>query len=249
MTAPLQARGLGLIVLAPRSAPMTTGPLHKPQRPGISSRAPLTHLPPSRSRTATVGPRPGEEERYDVSTTTATTSVSVSAEGNTEYGSAQELGSDLPAPQQVTPPSPLSILPLKTVLRSLFISTVSCSKPLLLPSLYCLSVLATSQNPLLNPDKNPVLRSLIKGFVYAQFCAGESRREVDNTINGLKDLGFSGVILCYAKEAVAEEGAAAEKTDAADGQLAECLAEVTPWAEGTMETITMAQPGDYVALK
>lgn len=212
---------------AAASRVLTTGPGHKPQqRPGISSRAPLTHLPPSRSRMVSVGPQPHEEhDGFDFAH-----------------------GVVLPAPHTPTPPSPLSVLPLKTVLRSLLISTVSASKPLLTPSLFALSVLASSQNALLNPDRNPLLRSVIKRVFYAQFCAGESRAEVDATINGLKDTGFSGVILGYAKEAVPEESHISE-LEAHEGPIAEGVEEVTPWAQGTMETITMAQPGDFVALK
>ncbi|MBE3046955.1 hypothetical protein IMZ48_31390, partial [Candidatus Bathyarchaeota archaeon] len=94
---------------------LTTGPSHKPQqRPGISSRAPLTHLPPSRSRMASVGPQSHEEhDGFDIAR-----------------------GVVLPTPHQHVPPSPLSVLPLKTVLRSLLISTVSSSRPLLSPSLF-----------------------------------------------------------------------------------------------------------------
>ena len=212
---------------AMRPRVLTTGPSHKPpQRPGISSRAPLTHLPPSRSQMGLVGPQ--HEDGHD--------------------GFDYAAGVVLPAPVAPAPPSPLSVLPLKTVLRSLLINTVSASRPLLSPSLFALSVLASSQNALLNPDRNPVLRALIKQVFYAQFCAGETRAEVDGTINGLKDIGFSGVILCYAKEAVPEESHIPE-LEAHEGPIAEGVEEVTPWAQGTMETITMAQPGDFVALK
>ena len=58
------------------------------------------------------------------------------------------------------------------------------------------------------------------------------------------------MILNYAREAVPDESHANELA-AKDEAAAEAalLKEVTPWAEGTLETITMAQPGDFVAVK
>lgn len=206
---------------------MTTGPPHS-QRPGITARAPIARLPPSRSRMVSVGPHPPEE------------------------GAEFDLAHDvlLPAPRNPSPPSPLSVLPLKTVLRTLLISAVSASRPLLSPSLVVLSILATSQNAVLSPDKNPLLRAVLKRVFYAQFCAGETRPEITGTINGLKDLGFSGVILNYAREAVPDESHASELAVRDESAVeAALLKEVTPWAEGTLETITMAQPGDFVAVK
>lgn len=228
----LQAAPLASRALAPRAPPLssasrvlTTGSTQKVQRPGISAPAPLTHLPPSRSRMASAGPG-----------------------GNNDNDSFDITGGvTLPAPHQPSVPAPLSVLPLKVLMRSLLVNTVSCSKPLLVPSMFFLSILASSQGRLFNPDKNPVLRYIIKQLFYAQFCAGENRAEVGATITELKKLGYSGVILNYAREAVAEESHGGVPAKAPVEE--ESLKEVTPWAEGTMETITMAQPGDFVALK
>ncbi|KAK3936223.1 FAD-linked oxidoreductase-like protein [Diplogelasinospora grovesii] len=131
--------------------------------------------------------------------------------------------------------SSLAVLPLANILRSLTITSISSSPLLLPPSLAIMSVLAHTTNPILNPDKNPILRYFLKKTFYAQFCAGE---------NGSERIGFSGVILGYAKEtcdlASCGEGAAAE----------ECVrTEINPWAAGTMETVMLASRGDFVALK
>ena len=61
----------------------------------------------------------------------------------------------------------------------------------------------------------------------------------------LKDMGFEGVILGYAKEVVIEGGSVGkEETDAATVKE-----EVIAWKKGTLETVDLAQKGDYVALK
>lgn len=192
---------------------LTTGPVHTPQRPGEVSRRPLTSRPPRRAGMVLDPSSPSEN--------------------HDEFASTYDL---VPAPHHSTPPSPLSVLPLKVVLRSLFVSAVSSSKPLLPPSLYLMSILASSTTPLLSPSKNPLLGFLVRKVVYDQFCAGETPREVDRAIAGLKDLGYSGVMLCYAKEI--------EREDSRPSDV-----QVKQWTKGMLETIALAQAGDFVALK
>ncbi|EEY23815.1 proline oxidase [Verticillium alfalfae VaMs.102] len=112
-------------------------------------------------------------------------------------------------PVAVTPApahkAPLSLLPLHMILRSLLTTTISSSRWLLPPSLAIASALAHATHPLLSPDRNPLLRVLVKHTFYAQFCAGESPAEVRRTVSRLKGLGFSGVILGYAREVVMTE--------------------------------------------
>ncbi|KAK8065012.1 hypothetical protein PG997_011759 [Apiospora hydei] len=136
--------------------------------------------------------------------------------------------------------TPLAVLPLSTVIRTLFTTTVSSSRILLPPSLAVMGILAHTSNPILNPDKNPLLRFFMKKTFYAQFCAGESAPEVRQTISGLKNIGFTGVILGYAKEVVLtkEQQQGLESDGLPTGAAAEeCVRnEVVPWAAGTMET-------------
>jgi proline dehydrogenase len=151
-----------------------------------------------------------------------------------------------------TPPrTPLSVLPLITVVRSLAISTISASPRLLPASLALMSLLANTQHAALNPDHNPLLHFLIKRSLYAQFCAGETPSEVRAAIDDLKQIGYTGVILGYAREVVLTEEQTRNLSACDEGEAAEeCLRnEITPWAEGTMETLRLAAPGDYVALK
>lgn len=114
-----------------------------------------------------------------------------------------------------------------------------------------MSMLAHTTNPVLNPDSNPLLRALLKKTFYAQFCAGEQPAEVARTIKGLKDVGFEGVILGYAKEVVAPHGQ--EGTGSLPKHVAEetkvDMEEIDSWAQGTLMTVLLANRGDYVALK
>lgn len=155
-------------------------------------------------------------------------------------------------PSNMATKAPLSVLPFITILRSLAVTTMSSSPVLLPPSLSIMSMLAHTTNPILNPDRNPLLKQLIKKTFYAQFCAGETGPEVKATMARLRDIGFSGVILGYAREVVlTQEQLKALATRGMDKETAqECIQnEVIPWAKGTLETVRLAEPGDYVALK
>lgn len=148
--------------------------------------------------------------------------------------------------------APLSVLPLITILRSLAVTTMSSSPVLLPPSLSIMSMLTHTTNPILNPDRNPLLKQLIKTTFYAQFCAGETGPEVKATMAGLREIGYSGVILGYAREVVLSQSQLkALSTRGMDDETAkECIQnEVIPWSKGTLETVRLAEPGDYVALK
>lgn len=147
--------------------------------------------------------------------------------------------------------APLSVLPLSTVIRTLATATISSSPILLPPSLAIMKALAHTTNPFLNPDKNPIMRYVLKKTFYAQFCAGENAAEVRRTVDGLKRIGFTGVILGYAREVVLSD-AQTEKLSACDEgrEKDECVREeIEPWTVGTLETVRLAQPGDFVALK
>ncbi|KAI0509073.1 proline dehydrogenase [Xylaria bambusicola] len=142
-------------------------------------------------------------------------------------------------------------MPLATILRTWTSTAISSSRILLPPSLMFMSTLAHSETALLNPDKNPFLRWFLKKTFYAQFCAGENPAEVRRTIDGLKGLGFNGVVLGYAREVVLTDAQTRDLAACNDGAAAEeCVRdEIKPWAAGTMETLRLTQPGDFVSLK
>ena len=155
------------------------------------------------------------------------------------------------APKMPSSLSPLSILPLSSVLRSIAILSVSSSNVLLRPSLYLMAKVANAQSGLLNTDSNPVLRWLVKRSLYKQFCAGETPQEVRATMDQLRQMGYKGVILGYAKEIVLDKSAASglgrqeEMLEASERSIEE----IESWRKGTLDTVKLAAEGDYVALK
>ncbi|EQL00389.1 proline oxidase PrnD [Ophiocordyceps sinensis CO18] len=145
--------------------------------------------------------------------------------------------------------APLSVLPLAMILRSLGTNVVSSSPLLLPPSLRIMAMLAHSTNPLLNPDRNRLLRYVLKKSFYAQFCAGEDAAEVGQTISRLKGIGFTGVILCYAREVVLSDKEAG-KLDKVGEETPDAIEqEIIPWTQGTLETVRLTEPGDFAAIK
>ncbi|KAL2364363.1 hypothetical protein RJZ56_002710 [Blastomyces dermatitidis] len=163
------------------------------------------------------------------------------------------LNSSVPFTNAPTSP-PLSILPLSTIMRSLLVTTISSSPLLFSPSLAFLSVVANPESTFLNPDRNPVLKLIMEQTLYAQFCAGETPAQVKVNIQKLKELGYSGVILGYAREIVMNESeirALGTASDAAGGaeSKAQAIADITAWKDGTLATVDLADDGDFVALK
>ena len=158
----------------------------------------------------------------------------------------QAVTTPLPLAQQPSKP-PLSLLPLKTLIRSYLINILSSTPILLIPSLRIMTLLAHSESPFLNPDRNPILRFLLKRTFYANFCAGETRSEIQKTVHGLKEIGFTGVILAYAKEIVVQKDHDMSRCKNVD--YTETVAEVQAWKEGNLRTIGLTTSGEFVGLK
>ena len=110
-------------------------------------------------------------------------------------------------------------------------------------------------------DRNPILHHLLKKTFYRQFCAGETGGETRYTIEQLKDMGFRGVIMTYAKETVFDHrtktehglGVAAmeqEKNndDSFVPKVSHC-ANIEAWRKGTLETVDLLDGEDYLAVK
>jgi hypothetical protein len=152
---------------------------------------------------------------------------------------------------------PLSIMPTNMLLRSLFIATVSSNKFLLLPSLRLLSFFSKPDRSFLfNVDRNPVLKAVLKRTLYNQFCAGETESETKACVQQLKDLGFKGVILTYAKETVFDtKTKTSDHLSSTSKKYHEMQAAVTndtdieSWRVGTLKTADLISEGDILAIK
>ena len=114
-----------------------------------------------------------------------------------------------------------------------------------------MTILAHSKLAILNPDRNPLLKYILKKSFYAQFCAGENGKEVRSKVQRLKDIGFNGVMMSYAKEVVLTKEQSAQLGQGSMGEeTPEAIQEeIRPWAEGTMESVRLLSAGDFVALK
>lgn len=109
-----------------------------------------------------------------------------------------------------------------------------------------MQTIAHSESRLLCPDRNPVLRALIKPTIYDQFCAGRNGFEVRSGAAAVKGLGVSGVILAYAKEIELTEDMAKLAEEAG---MTNAEAEIQQWLDGCIETLRMTNPEDLMAIK
>lgn len=155
----------------------------------------------------------------------------------------------------------LSALPLRMLLRSLVIATISSRKYLLIPSLSVLSFLSKpGRGFIFNVDRNPFIHALLKRTFYDQFCAGETEKEAKDTCRHIKDLGFRGVLLTFAKETVfdhrtltehgvGEAALRAKETGVPLDPKVVQNADIETWRQGTLQTIDLLGETDYLAVK
>jgi len=128
------------------------------------------------------------------------------------------------------------------------VTSISSVPLILKPSISVMAFLAHSKSRWLNPDHNRLLHVLLKKTFYAQFCAGEDPKEVRRTISQLKVLGYRGVILGHAREAELSK-TESDSVDTVQESTEADLQEVKQWRDDTLNTIMLAEQGDYVALK
>ena len=170
-----------------------------------------------------------------------------------ESGPTQQLQSN-PLPRQPKPKAPLAILPLSNLLRSYMLALITTTPIFLNPSLSVLSALTQSRSRLLSPDRNPLLRWLLKKTLYTHFCAGENEQEVRSTVAGLHRLGFKGVILSYGKEEVtakADDATPKNVRDISPNNMSlanlDCI---QAWRDNVLLSLRAASSStDFVAIK
>lgn len=121
------------------------------------------------------------------------------------------------------------------------------SSLLLKPCLAILRKVAESNSPIFNPEKNVPLGKMLRFTVYDHFCAGSNLKQVRNTVKGMKDVGFNGVILGYGKEIVMSDDVHA-RSDIAEQEKRKAQV-VEEWKRGTLESLDMIGSGDFLAIK
>ncbi|KAH9875071.1 hypothetical protein J1614_004559 [Plenodomus biglobosus] len=95
---------------------------------------------------------------------------------------------------------------------------------------------------------------MLKRTLYNQFCAGETEQETKACVRQLKDLGFKGVILTFAKETVFDHRSRAADLPSLEksGETATTTthdADIEAWRVGTLKTVDLISEGDILALK
>lgn len=144
-------------------------------------------------------------------------------------------------------PTGLARLPTANILRNIFLGVFFTSPNLFKPGFAFLKIIANSRSRLLNPDLNSLLRLVIKPLLYNQFCAGTGPAEIARTRENIKQVGYSGIILCYGKEILIDDKSNELRpaTDLAVKQSAE----IAHWRDGNLATLDMVGAGDWLGMK
>ncbi|CCD45317.1 similar to proline oxidase [Botrytis cinerea T4] len=139
-------------------------------------------------------------------------------------------------------------MPLPLLLKSYLITSILASPKIITFFLPLLNKLANSNSTILNPDRNPVLHMIVRKFIYDHFIAGENATQVRARVKEMKGLGFSGVILGYARE-VNVSGGEVGGGDVLGVSKEEGERAIREWRDGLMNTLSLLQPGDFLSLK
>ncbi|KAF4548476.1 Proline dehydrogenase-like protein 1 [Elsinoe fawcettii] len=164
--------------------------------------------------------------------------------------SAKPLNGDSPPAHSLTAQenrTALSRLPTSSILRSLVLGTFLASPILFNPGLAFLQKVTRSKSFLLNPDRNPVLRAIIKPLIYDQFCAGTHDAEIRRRVSSIRALGFSGVLLAYGKEIQIYERDGTSPTQVVAASKHD--EELDFWKKGNLQTLDMLEDNDFLAMK
>jgi hypothetical protein len=119
---------------------------------------------------------------------------------------------------------------------------------LMKPCLAFLDAVARSKSGIINADRNPILNNMLRWTIYNQFCAGSNSTQVSRSMGELRQLGYKGVILGFAKEIVLDpsQGAAVAE-DVKYGPA--CYRMIDEWKDANLDTIRILSPGDFLSVK
>ncbi|KAI1441972.1 proline dehydrogenase [Annulohypoxylon stygium] len=138
---------------------------------------------------------------------------------------------------------PLRWLPNAALIRTVFLGHLFASPVLSHLGMKVLDKLADSRHPFLDPDRNKLLNRVLRPLIYNHFCAGIDPLEIRKTIASIKRVGYTGVILNYAREIIADELSE-------PGSDVDILArQIQHWLDGNLKTLSMLDRGDYIGIK
>lgn len=121
------------------------------------------------------------------------------------------------------------------------------STSLLKPAMQFMKLTASHDAKFFSPERNPIIKMLLRPTFYSQFAAGENEQQVGRTIQTIKNQGFTGVILGYAREVVVNiYGRTPQPVDRpTDAELRD----IELWKQGTLRTLRMLSADDFLAIK
>ncbi|KAH7007480.1 FAD-linked oxidoreductase-like protein [Ilyonectria destructans] len=117
---------------------------------------------------------------------------------------------------------------------------------LLRPTPAVLNMMAKSKSAILNANRKPFLNRILRWTIYNHFCARSNKAQVAHSLAEVKDIGYLGVTLGWAKEVVLSPVDEGVHPDNAKFGPA-CCQMIDEWKEETLSTLRMLGLGDFLA--
>lgn len=137
---------------------------------------------------------------------------------------------------------PLARISTVNLLRSMLLGYCFSSPRLLKSSIRLMNVVVHSKWAVLHPDKSPIVATILRAFIYDHFCAGTNPAAVQASIEKTKSLGYSGIILGFSREIMAEDvvGSSAAEVESKS---------IQSWKEANLCSLKLIGRGDHTNLK
>lgn len=150
-----------------------------------------------------------------------------------------------PVPQTTkhdTQSRPLARISSVSLLRSLLLGYCFSSPRLLKSSIQLMSVVVHSKWAILHPNKSPIVAAILRAFIYDHFCAGTNPAAVQASIEKTKSLGYSGIILGFSREIMAEDVVGSSATEVESKSI-------QSWKDANLCSLKLIGRGDHTNLK
>ena len=166
----------------------------------------------------------------------------VSTVDKSAIGQSEPLARNLePRVESLSAQDGLWRLKTSVLIRNILLGWIFSSPKLVRIGIGLLDRTTHSRSELLNPDRNILLRGILKPLLYSQFCAGITKQDIAETRNSLLSVGYAGIILAYGKES--------KSSDSHTSDANKEHAELKHWKDGNLETLDMIGSEDFLAVK